>query len=172
MVRGIVVAVLAGPLMGCSLLLDFSDKAIPKDASFDAPDAPYSAEACAYMEPNDSVATAAMIVATDTGPAAICPNTSGTEDHDFYKFTVAATTTNTTVAINFTSAIGDLDLWLYDSTGTVIAQSRGFGNTETIACPGASPPCAKLAAGDYVFEVFPAVAGAVNTYAFALTLVP
>lgn len=172
MVRGIVVAVLAGPLMGCSLLLDFSDKAIPKDATFDAPDAPYTAQECMYKEPNDSVATAAMIVATDIGPAAICPGDTGSEDHDFYKFTVAATTTSTTIAISFASAIGDLDLRLYDSTGTVIAQSRGFGNSETIACPGSSPPCAKLLAGDYVFEVFPAVAGAVNTYAFALTLVP
>jgi hypothetical protein len=52
----------------------------------------------------------------------------------------------------------------------VLAQSRGFGNEELIACPDSSPSCAALAAGDYVFEMFPAVAGAVNAYTFAVVI--
>jgi hypothetical protein len=172
MVRGIFVAVLAAQLGACSLLLDFSDKAIPKDASIDAPDAPYSADECAYKEPNEGVSTAAPITMADTGPAAICANSDGSEDHDFYKFTVPPMTTSAMIQISFTNSIGDLDLRLYDTTGSAISQSRGFGNTETITCPGSSPPCIQLTAGDYVFEVFPAVAGAVNNYTISLLLTP
>ncbi len=155
------------PLGGCSLILDFSDKAIPKDAMVDAP---YTQAECDYKEPNDSAATAAMITPADTGPAAICAATP--EDHDFYRFTVPANTTTVTIKISFTNRpSGDLDLRLFDKTGSsLLAQSRGFGNDETITCPGASPPCNALAADDYVFEVFPAVMGAVNDYTIALTV--
>ncbi len=172
MLRAIVVAALAVSLGACSLLLDFSDKAIPKDASLDAPDAPYTADECAYDEPNDTVATAALVTRADMGPAAICANPGGAEDHDFYKFSVPMLTTSVAITIAFMNAVGDLDLRLYDATGTVIAQSRGFGDTEMITCPGSSPPCSMLAAGEYVFEVFPAVTGAVNNYTFTLSLTP
>jgi hypothetical protein len=172
MLRAIVVAALAASLGGCSLLLDFSDKAIPKDASYDAPDAPYTADECTYKEPNDSVAMAALVTRADTGPAAICANPGGAEDHDFYKFSVPMLTTSVAVSITFANAVGDLDLRLYDSTGTVIAQSRGFADTEMVTCPGASPPCTMLVAGEYEFEVFPAVTGAVNNYSFSLSLTP
>ncbi len=155
------------PLTGCSLILDFSDGAIPKDAAIDAP---YTQAECDYKEPNDSAATAAMITTADTGPAAICAGP--TEDHDFYKFTVPAMTTTVTVKISFMNRPGgDLDLRLFDKTGvSLLAQSRGFGNDETITCPGTSPDCSALAADDYVFEVFPAVTGAVNDYTIALTM--
>src|SRR6185437_15092429 len=87
---------------GCSLVLDFSDKAIPKDAMTDAP---YTADECAYKEPNDSFDTA----------------------------------TSVTFAIQFTNRPGgDLDLELLDSTGTQKAISRGFGDGETIVCPGSA----------------------------------
>jgi hypothetical protein len=156
-------------LSGCSLVLDFSDGAAPTDGSLDAP---FSDADCAYKEPNDSVATAAALVIADTGPAAICPG--ATEDHDFYRFTVPANTSLVQVKIDFASSpTGDLDLRLYDKTGaTVLARSSSFGNEELIACPGSSPPCATLAPDDYVFEVFPAVDDAVNTYTFAITLTP
>jgi hypothetical protein len=167
MVRGLLFALASS---GCSLVLDFSDKAIPKDAALDAPDAPYDDAECTYMEPNDTFATAMMVTTTDTGPAAICPGS--TEDHDFYKFTVPAGTTSVVVTVTFSEAIGDLDLRLYDSTATVIAQSRGFTDMEQITCPGTSPPCAALTAGDYAFEVFPAVTGATNFYNFSLALTP
>jgi hypothetical protein len=176
MVRGIVlaalVAALGGTSGGCSLLLDFSDSAIPKDASIDAPDAPYTADECTYKEPNDTFATAAPIVVSDTGPAAICAPMGGVDDHDFYKLNIPTGITSVTFSINFNQAIGDLDLRLYDSGDNMIAQSRGFTGTETITCPSASPPCPALVAGPYVFEVFPALAGGVNTYNIALTMTP
>ena len=150
---------------GCSLVLDFSDKAIPKDAMVDAP---YTADQCAYKEPNDSFDTAQMITTADTGPAAICADDTG----DFYKITIGAAT-SVTFTIQFTNRPGgDLDLELLDSTGTQKAISRGFGDGETIMCPGSAPPCSALAAGDYVMRVFPAVQGAVNSYTFSVAVTP
>jgi len=157
-------------LGGCSLLLDFSNDAIPKDGTADSP---FSQAECDYKEPNDSAQTAAMIdPAVDTGPGAICPG--ATDDHDFYKFTVPAAIASVTVSISFTnSPTGDLDLRLYDKTGaSVLARSSGFGDQETIVCPGQSPACVALAPDDYIFEVFPALAGAVNSYTIAVTLTP
>lgn len=148
---------------GCSLVLDFSDKAIPKDAAIDAP---YTADECMYKEPNDSVDTAPVITTTDTGPAAICADDPG----DYYKFTVAGAST-VTIGIQFTNRPGgDLDLQLLDTMGTQVSISRGFGDGETIVCPGAAPACPKLADGDYVMRVFPAVTGAVNAYTFSLQM--
>jgi hypothetical protein len=148
-------------LPGCSLVLDFSDKAIPKDAMIDAP---YTADECAYKEPNDSFDTAAVITATDNGPAAICAD----DPADFYKVTIAGAT-SVTFAIQFTNrAGGDLDLEILDAAGTQVAISRGFGDGETILCPGAAPQCAMLADGDYVMRVFPATQGSVNAYTFSV----
>jgi hypothetical protein len=153
---------------GCELILDFSDSQIPIDA---APDAPYTDDECAYKEPNDTVASAQPIAPGETGPAAICANDP--EDLDFYKFTVPANTASVVVGITFMNrASGDLDLKLLDSTGTMLAQSRGVTDSETITCPAASPACAQLAAGDYIFEVFPALMGAVNSYEINLAITP
>ena len=137
------------------------DKAIPKDAMIDAP---YTADDCAYKEPNDTLDTAAVITATDTGPAAICAN----DPADYYKFTIAGTTT-VTWAIQFTNRQGgDLDLEILDTTGAQKAISRGFGDGETIMCPGAAPACPTLADGDYIMRVFPATLGSVNAYTFSV----
>jgi hypothetical protein len=150
-------------LPGCSLVLDFSDKAIPKDAMVDAP---YTADECAYKEPNDTPDTAAVITTADTGPAAICAD----DPADYYKFTVAGATT-VTVAIQFTNrAGGDLDLQLLDAAGAEVSISRGFGDGEQIMCPGPTPPCPTLADGDYLMRVFPAVTGAVNEYTISLQM--
>jgi hypothetical protein len=57
-----------------------------------APDTVYTRAECEYMEPNETLATAAMLGSGDTGPAAICPPASGSaEDRDFYKFTATGT---------------------------------------------------------------------------------
>jgi len=157
-------------LGGCSLLLDFSNDAIPKDGTADSP---FSQAECDYKEPNDSAQSAAALdPAVDTGPGAICPG--AVDDHDFFKFTVPAAIASVSVSISFTnSPTGDLDLRLYDKTGaSVLSRSSGFGDQETIVCPGQSPACPALAADDYVFEVFPALAGAVNAYTIAVTLTP
>lgn len=153
---------------GCSWILDFSDRAIPRDA---APDAPYSAEECAYKEPNDSIATAAAIAPADSGPAAICAG--GAADLDFYRFAVPVGATRVEIRVDYAyRATGDLDLRLYDRDGvTPLALSSGFGSQERIVCPdaGGTPSCPTLAAGEYVFEVFPAP-GSVNRYTFSLTI--
>jgi len=158
--------ILASP--GCSLILDFSDSAAPHDAAIDTP---YTKEQCDYLEPNDSLDTAAVIApGTDTGPGAICPNMTGTDDVDYYKFNVPTGTATVTIDLTFTTALGDLDLVLFDGNGTMKAQSRGFGDGEKIVCPnpaGTTPLCAKLTEGsDYIFEVVPGIPGATNYYSF------
>ena len=156
----------------CSLILDFSDSQIPKDAEIDAP---YTAEECMFDEPNDSIDSAMVVTAGDMqGPAAICKPAAGApEDVDYYKFNVPDGTTKVTLTLSSTYRPGgDLDLLLFDpaNPGTPTSQSREFKDNEVIVCPGASPSCPTLAAGDYVFEVVPAVMGHVNSYTFSLKL--
>jgi hypothetical protein len=160
-------AALLVPLAGCSLFLDFSDDAIPIDAGIDAP---YSAAECLYKEANDTLATAAPITPSDTGPAAICAGS--VVDRDFYRFALPAMTR---VEIRLETSFrptGDLDLRFYDNDGEP-QFSTGFVDQERIVCPDPGPasPCPTLPAGDYVFEVFPAT-GSVNRYTFAIVLTP
>ncbi|HET7501549.1 MAG TPA: PPC domain-containing protein, partial [Kofleriaceae bacterium] len=165
MVRGFVACFVWLPAAGCSWILDFSDGAIPGDAPIDAP---YTQAECDFKEPNDTAATAAAVSPVDTGPAAVCAGE--TEDHDFYRFTVPAGTTLVEITIKATyRPTGDLDLRLFDKTGTmVLAQSHEFTDQERITCPGSSPSCAALAPDDYLFEVFPGIPGSVNDYSFAI----
>src|SRR5262245_58723125 len=113
MMRECVALAIVAVTPACSLVLDFNDNP-PIDASIDAP---YTQAECDYMEPNNDVAMATMITASDTGPAAICAPTSGNpEDQDNYKFTVSSTTVM--VAIQFMNRPGgDLDVKLLDPTG-------------------------------------------------------
>ncbi|HTR51511.1 MAG TPA: hypothetical protein VMJ10_12435 [Kofleriaceae bacterium] len=156
-------------LPGCSLILNFSDSEIPKDAPIDGP---FTAAECSYDTPNGTFDTAAMITpGVDTGPAAVCAPPDGqTEDDHYYKFAVPGTAASVTVSIMFVNAIGDLDLKLFDSTATMIAGSFGFGDGETIVCPATSPSCPLLAAGTYVFEVLPATPDQENNYTFSVTV--
>jgi len=162
MVRECVPVVIAALCPGCSLLLDFSDSAAPHDAAIDAV---YTQEQCDYKEPNDSTTEPAVVTASDMGPAAICAPAvmGGIEDHDYYKFTVA--TVPFTVGITFTNRPGgDLDIRVYEANGVLLGQSRGFGDSESVTCPGSSPACPSVQPGDFILEVFPAVSGSVNTY--------
>jgi len=169
MVRAGLAALCLASTSGCSLLLDFSPGAIPVDAP---PEPPYSQSECDFGEPNNSPAEATPLSPTDVGPAAIC--IGDPEDHDFYRFTVPAGTAKVTVRISLMSAtLRDLDLRLSDATGaTMLSQSRGVEDTETVECPGSSPACPTLAPGDYLFEVFPAIPGSINRYDLSLTLTP
>jgi hypothetical protein len=171
MVRAGLVALAALGLAGasgCSLTLDFSPSAIPIDA------APYAPNECEFGEPNNAPEEATMLELTDVGPAAICAGPAGSpDDRDFYRFTVPAGTTSVTVRVTFLSSIGDLDLRITDLTGgTVLGQSRGFGDSEAVVCPASSPVCNALPPGDYLFEVFGATPGTVNRYELALTRTP
>lgn len=162
----VALAVIASATTGCSLILDF-DSALPADAAIDTV---YNKAECEYGEPNDTLADAKDITATDTGPAAICAPamTGGAEDRDFFRFT--ATGAMATIQIQFMNRVGgDLDIRLYAGDGTMIAQSRGFTDNEKIVCPGAAPLCPMLTAGQYVLEVLPGVAMAVNNYTFSIT---
>lgn len=169
MVRAGLVALGLLGASGCSLLLDFSPGAIPKDAP---PEAPYTQDECDYLEPNDTPATAAMLTPADTGPAAICAGDP--EDVDYYRFTVPAGTTKVSARITFMSSMtGDLDLQLFDATGAMmLVQSRGFEDEESVTCPGTSPSCPMLAAGTYLLKVFAGTPGSVNRYEIALMLTP
>lgn len=163
MVREWLVALALVHVAGCSLVLDFSEAPI---------DAPFSQAECDYKEPNDTLAEAQPFDPSEVGPAAICSAVAGVDDRDFYKFTLPAMT-SVQIRIAFVSGpTGDLELRLTDLGGATLGQSRGFADEETITCPGASPLCPTLAAGDYVFEVFGAQAGMANRYDLALTLTP
>lgn len=165
MVRECVASLLFLPAPGCSWILDFSEPPALPDAAPGLDASPYEQADCDYKEPNDTAQAAAILAATDTGPAAIC---SGS-DHDFYKLAIDATTTAVELRITHDAALGDLDLVLRDKAGTPIAASRGFGDLELITCPGTSPPCAALTADDYLLEVFPATPGVTNRYTIAIT---
>ena len=158
-------------LPGCSLILDFSDSAGVHDAAIDVP---YTPAECMYMEPNDTPAQAAVIMpGVDMGPGAICKiaGDAGAVDYDYYKFTVAAGATKTTIVLTDGPMAGDLDLLLFDATGaTTIGQSHNFTDTETLVCPSVSPACPALTPGsDYIFEVVPAQPANLNSYTFNVT---
>ena len=112
------------------------------------------------------------VAAAEVGPAAICP--ADPPDHDFYRFTVPPGTSSVSVSITLAGGpSGDLDLRITDETGaTTLGQSRGFEDVERIICPGTSPACPVLNPGDYLFEVFPATAAAVNRYEIELAFTP
>jgi hypothetical protein len=166
MVRECIALTIVAFTPACSLILNFDEKP-PADASFDAP---YTQAECDYMEPNDDIASAMMITAADMGPAAICKPamSGGAEDHDYYKFT--AMSASIVVSIAFTNRPGgDIDIKVEDSAGALMGQSRGFGDGETLTCPGTSPSCMTLTPGtDYYLHVLPAVPGSVNNYTFSV----
>jgi hypothetical protein len=156
MVRESLLVLAALSVGGCSALLDWSDEQIPKDAY----DLPYTPEPCTYLEPNDTLETAAVYDPAMPAAGAICQQAP--VDHDFYKITV---TDNASVTVTLTFPEGgDLDLRLFDAGGSQHAQSRDVTTTETITCPSDASGCATLAAGDYIVEVYPALDTGFNAY--------
>jgi subtilisin family serine protease len=86
------------------------------------------------------------------------------DSYDWYKFTTAAAgTSSSSVSISFQNSQGDLDLALYDSSGTLVSSSQGTGNSEMISLNG-------LAAGTYYVRVN-GYNGALNSN-YSLTLNP
>jgi hypothetical protein len=175
MVRASLYSLAAVALSGCSLILDFSDSQIPKDAA--PPDAFYTQAECSYDEPNDTFATAASITTADMGPAAICPNGTPTDDVDFYRFEVALMSTSGTSQVTITLTYQDrgpssaLDLALFDMTDSLIASENDSLTTKTITCPSSDGiACPMLGSAAYVFEVSPAAPGNVNDYTFSLAI--
>lgn len=80
-------------------------------------------------------------------------------DTDFFRFTLAATTT-VSISTRFIDNNGDLDIRLRDSGGVIVTSSTGTSDEELIV--------RSLTAGSYTVEVF-GFSGAVNTYTIAVT---
>lgn len=78
-------------------------------------------------------------------------------DTDFFRFSVATTTT-VSISARFSHTAGDLDIRLRESGGVLVASSAGITDEELIV--------RALSAGTYTVEVF-GFSGAVNTYTIA-----
>ncbi|HEX4449987.1 MAG TPA: hypothetical protein VH143_03900 [Kofleriaceae bacterium] len=175
MPRASLYSLAAVALSGCSLILDFSDSQIPKDAA--PPDAFYTQAECSYDEPNDTFDTAASITTADMGPAAICPNGDATQDVDYYRFQVTTMATSGVAQVTITLTYQDrgpssaLDLALFDSTDSLIASENDSLTTKTITCPSSDGiACPMLGSASYAFEVSPATPGNINDYTFSLAI--
>lgn len=97
-------------------------------------------------ENNDTFATASNL-GTRTSAVTLSGLVMADGD-DYYKFTTTASSTSAnSVSISFQNSQGDLDLALYNSAGTLVAQSNGVTNEETVSLNG-------LAAGTYTVRVF------------------
>jgi hypothetical protein len=83
---------------------------------------------------------------------------------DWFRFTTSATgTSSSNVSISFLNSQGNLQLALYNSSGTQVALSQGTGNSESVSLNG-------LAAGTYYVDIFGA-SGATNPN-YSLTVTP
>ena len=129
---------------GCSLVLDFDQ---PADAA--PPDAPVSVEQCAAHEPNDQPGMATSWVGVDLA-GAIC----GNGDVDLFAITlVAGQSVMANITFQNRGGSGDLDLRLLTADGgSVLDESRGSSDTETVMCPGGAP-CPAITGGTYLIEV-------------------
>lgn len=142
--RTVALAAFSLATAACSLALDFDQ---PIDAM--PIDAPVTDEQCAAFEPNDTPATAAAWAGIDLA-GAIC----GGGDVDLFAVTLADNQSITaTLTFMNRGGAGDLDLRLLGANGgTVLDDSRGSGDTETVMCPGGAP-CPPITAGTYFLEV-------------------
>lgn len=168
LLAGVITAVFAFPMGGCSLLLDFGDSASgdPADGSpADAGPVGDGGDPCTAFEPNDTLNMGYELTEAGTyEPVGICP--SG--DRDFFRFTVDGIQ-DTVVEALFTNAPQmDLEMRLYDSTGMVIDRSETFDSNERIERSTANGNT--LAAGTYYAEIFGFGDTDTNSYSFVLTL--
>jgi len=114
------------------------------------------------FEQNDSFAAA-----FDLGPLSAATTISQlklADAADWYRFTTAATGKATnSVSISFQNSLGNLQLALYSSTGSLLSSSTTTGNTETISLNG-------RAAGTFYVRVY-GNAGATNPN-YTLSILP
>src|SRR5207302_9716584 len=93
------------------------------------------------FEPNDNFATAANLGPLQgthhwEAPGAPLAIATGT-DHDWFHFqTVAAGQGGNAVTISFDHTRGDVDLELFNSSDTLVAASRGVGDSEQVSLEG------------------------------------
>lgn len=150
---------------GCSLILDFDDPPAPPDA---VPIDAIASSACDFGEVNDTRETASTaLVAATPSEAGICVD----GDRDFYAVTVgAAQVLTVNVAFMQDGANGDLDMLILDSAGATRGRSLSTDDDEAIVCPGTSPSCPQLPAGDFVIEIFGFNDSTVNGYTIEFTV--
>jgi subtilisin-like proprotein convertase family protein len=114
------------------------------------------------FEPDDTLATAARLGAVSGSKSWSNLSIHTSTDTDWYQFSINSAGTAANFArIDFTHASGDLDLFLYNSSGTLVGSSEGTGNSEQVSLSG-------LAAGTYYARVI-GYNGATNP-SYALTL--
>jgi hypothetical protein len=113
-------------------------------------------------ENNDSLASASnlgTLTATRTVSQLVMA-----DSQDWFRFTTSATGTGSnTIALSFQNAQGNLQLELYNSSGTLLATSAGTGNGESISLSG-------RVAGTYYARVYGA-SGATHP-SYSLTVNP
>lgn len=108
-------------------------------------------------EPNDTLQTARDLGTTKGGLTAADLTIHNATDEDYYKFTTSATgSSGDSASIQFTNAVGDLDMELLDASGNSLGTSDGTANTEQVSLSG-------LPAGTYYVHVW-GYAGAANGY--------
>jgi hypothetical protein len=90
----------------------------------------------------------------------ICPAGQSDNDEDWYRMDIGAQT-EVVAQINFDTNHGDLDLSLVNGSGTVVRQSYGVGNSETIRQCITNP-------GIYYFHVFSFFPPTTNGYSMHL----
>ena len=159
--RLLAAALAAGATAGCSALLDFDS---PMDAG-GAPVADAALPACAFLEPNDSIASALPIV-EGTLSAALCA-----DDRDFYHFDLGQFD-SVVLELRFANPEqrAALDLALYEvASGERVSVSRGTSDIERIEHLLSSDT--ELPAGSYAAEVF-ADSGYESAYELELDITP
>lgn len=85
------------------------------------------------FEPNDTRMTAAAINGGQQSGLTLCPG-----DEDWFAVSLGAGD-EVVVTVAFVHGEGDIDLELYGPSGTVLASSRGVGNTETVRHTATAP---------------------------------
>lgn len=166
----VLAALVATAGTGCSLILDFSESA---DAgpegddgglidAFGNGDAP---PPCDAFEPNNDISSPTLVDPGTHPGLAICPG----GDRDFYRFSVEAGQ-DMIVEIRFDNmgGAGDLEMRLFDGTGTQVAVSMTFDDNELIERTAAMMN--QLPADDYTAEVFGNQASVQNDYTLLLTV--
>ena len=112
-------------------------------------------------ENNDTRATASnlgTLTATRTVSALVMADAA-----DWFRFTTSATgTSSNTVSLSFLNSQGNLQLALYNSSGSLIASSTGTGNSESVSLSG-------LAAGTYYVNVYGANGTTNPNYSLTVT---
>ncbi len=118
------------------------------------------------FEDNDTGATATDL-RTISGTTTEAALSIEANDPDWYRFTLAsAGRTGDKVSVSFNHALGDVDIALYDSTGTtVITGSYGTSNLEEISLAG-------LAAGNYLVKVYGYNGAANPDYTLSVSAAP